>query len=198
MDNKKQELIETAYRLIRNKGFDSFSYNDLSLEVGITKASIHYYYPNKEGLGLALCDLINGRLDLIKVALDRLPEAGEKLNYYIQTIKGEQIDGLICPITSLQAEYNVVPAAMQRKIKEITQKELEVVAEILQAGHDEKTFYFEGEAMDQAILLVTSIKSAILYSRVLEKDLIEKVIDQFTRQLRISFPESKDKPDLLM
>lgn len=198
MDNKKQELIETAYRLIRNKGFDSFSYNDLSLEVGITKASIHYHYPNKEELGLALCDLISDRLDLIKSALDLLPGAWEKLNFYTQTIKGEQVNNLICPITSLQAEYNVVPASMQRKIKEISQKELAIAAEILQAGQDEKVFYFAGEAMDQAIILVASMKSAILYSRVLEKDLLEKVIDQFTKQLSNSVSNFQDKPELLM
>lgn len=191
MDNKKQKLIETAYRLVRTRGFDSFSYNDLSVEVGITKASVHYYFPNKEELGLALCDLIMQRLDFLKMSIDCLSGAQEKLECYARTIIEQRESDQICPISSLQAEYYVIPDTMKQKLKEITLKELELVAGILQAGFEEKVFYFEGDAMAQAALLVTSIKSSILYSRVLEKDLVNEVIEQFIRQIQAQHQEKQ-------
>lgn len=184
MDNKKQELLETAYRLIRTSGFDSFSYNDLSKAVNITKASIHYYFPNKEELGLAICDLIMQQMAALQAAIDKQPTALDKYDMFIRHIFNYSEAALICPISSLQAEFNVIPDSMKKKLKEITQKELSMAAAILQQGLDEHVFHFKGEALTQAILLITSIKSTTLYSRVLEQDLVVDVIEQFTRQLK--------------
>ncbi|MDD3654091.1 MAG: TetR/AcrR family transcriptional regulator [Desulfotomaculaceae bacterium] len=185
MDNKKQELLATAYKLIRTKGFDSFSYHDLSKEIGITKASIHYYYPSKEELGLAICDLIIRNLGRLKTTVSSLASPREKLDLYIQAMFGEVKEGLMCPILSLQAEYDVLPDSMKKKIREITEIELDIVSGILQEGLDQGIFKFDGDAVSQAALLVTSFKSATLYARVLEKDLIKRIIDQFYRQLKI-------------
>lgn len=184
MDNKKQELLETAYRLVRTKGFDSFSYNDLSKAVNITKASIHYYFPNKEELGLALCDLIRHRLDSLKASIEKQSTAQAQLDLYIRSILAQAEEDLICPISSLQAEYNVIPDSMKNKLKEITQTELALVANILQRGQEENAFHFDGDVVAQANLLVTSIKSATLYSRVLEQDIITGIVDQFSKQIK--------------
>jgi TetR/AcrR family transcriptional repressor of nem operon len=183
MENKREELLKTAYRLIRTKGFDSFSYNDLSKEVGITKASIHYYFPSKEDLGMAICDRIMQQLEWLQSTAAGQYTVQEKFDLYVKTICAQAQDDLICPISSLQAEYNVVPDRMKQKIKEITEKELQVVGGILQEGLDQGTFHFQGDAMAQAALLVTACKSATLYSRVLQQDLMAQIIAQFVRQM---------------
>lgn len=183
MDNKKQEILQTAYRLIRTNGFDSFSYHDLSKAVGITKASIHYHFQNKEELGLAICDVIIQQFKWLQTAVENKSTAREKFDLYVETISAQVEDGLMCPISSLQAEYSILPDSMKRKIKDITHTELNMVAGILQQGLDQGEFHFEGEALDQAALLVTAYKSATLYSRVLEYDVVQIIIDQFSRQL---------------
>lgn len=184
MDNKKQEILQTAYRLIRTNGFDNFSYHDLSKAVGITKASIHYYFQSKEELGLAICDIIIQQFEWLKAAVATKSTAPEKFNLYVETIYAQVEEGLICPVSSLQAEYNVVPDSMKKKIKEFTEAELSLVAVTLQEGLDQGEFHFEGDVLAQAALLVTAFKSATLYSRVLEYDLVRRIIDQFTRQLK--------------
>ena len=37
-------LLDSAERAVRQRGFDGFSYADLSKEIGIRKASIHYHF----------------------------------------------------------------------------------------------------------------------------------------------------------
>lgn len=184
MDNKKEELLKTAYLLIRTNGFDSFSYNDLSKAVGITKASVHYYFPSKEELGLAVCDLIMQSLECLKVAVAKKANAQEKYNLYVQHIHRQVEEGLICPISSLQAEYNVIPDSMKKKLREITEAELALMTGILQEGLDEGIFYFAGDAFTQAALFVTSFKSATLYARVLEQDLLSRIVEQYTNQIK--------------
>ncbi|KPD11485.1 TetR/AcrR family transcriptional regulator [Phaeobacter sp. 11ANDIMAR09] len=46
----RSRLLDAAERQVRQKGADGFSYSDLSAEVGIRKASIHYHFPAKSDL----------------------------------------------------------------------------------------------------------------------------------------------------
>lgn len=50
----KEKLLDAAEQQVRRKGVDGFSYSDLSAEVGIRKASIHYHFPAKSDLLTAL------------------------------------------------------------------------------------------------------------------------------------------------
>ena len=50
------ELLNHAEHLARKKGMNGFSYADLSLAVGIQKASIHHHFPKKADLALAVIE----------------------------------------------------------------------------------------------------------------------------------------------
>ncbi|WKE67339.1 TetR/AcrR family transcriptional regulator [Gallaecimonas kandeliae] len=49
-NTKRQTILETAYRLFRNKGFDATSVSEISAEVGGSKATIYNHFPSKEVL----------------------------------------------------------------------------------------------------------------------------------------------------
>ncbi len=50
----KTALLNSAEHASRSLGFDGFSYADLAADVGIRKASIHYHFPSKAALSVAL------------------------------------------------------------------------------------------------------------------------------------------------
>lgn len=50
----KTALLNSAEHRARTLGFDGFSYADLSVDVGIRKASIHHHFPSKAALSVAL------------------------------------------------------------------------------------------------------------------------------------------------
>jgi TetR/AcrR family transcriptional repressor of nem operon len=177
MENKRQQILEKAIEFIQKSGFDSFSYQDLSAAVGITKASIHYYFPSKEDLGVEVLKLINQRTELLMSIIDKQEDAVTKLNLYIQAIISTNGEGLICPISSLQAEYNVIPESMKQELQKLSAAELDRLTNILQQGLDEGVFDFKGPARDYASLFLTTIKGAIQYSRVLKEDLRSTVIN---------------------
>lgn len=52
----KDKLLSAAQSLIQKVGFNVISFRDLSDSVGIKTASIHYYFPTKTDLGLALIE----------------------------------------------------------------------------------------------------------------------------------------------
>ncbi len=51
---KKNEILDIAQQIIQSRGYNGFSYADLSKIVGISKASIHHYFPSKATLVVAV------------------------------------------------------------------------------------------------------------------------------------------------
>lgn len=80
----KDALLDSAEMLARSRGFDAFSYADLSKDVGIRKASIHHHFPGKADLALALIDRYDDRF---QQELDHLNKrharAGDRLLGYL-------------------------------------------------------------------------------------------------------------------
>ena len=49
-DQKRQNILDTAYRLFQSKGFANTSMSEITAEVGGSKATIYNYFPSKEEL----------------------------------------------------------------------------------------------------------------------------------------------------
>jgi TetR/AcrR family transcriptional repressor of nem operon len=54
--NKRDEILVVAMKLASSKGFNAFSHRELADLIGIKSSSIHYYFPTKEKLGLAMME----------------------------------------------------------------------------------------------------------------------------------------------
>lgn len=52
--NTSQQIIEIALPLMIERGYNAFSYADITERLEIRKASIHYHFPNKSDLGRAV------------------------------------------------------------------------------------------------------------------------------------------------
>jgi len=49
-----EEILDLAETLIQTRGYSAFSYQDIADSLGIRKASIHYHFPSKTDLGIAV------------------------------------------------------------------------------------------------------------------------------------------------
>lgn len=52
----KDKILDYAQFLVQTRGYNAMSYRDLAEGVGIKTSSIHYYFPSKEDLAVALLD----------------------------------------------------------------------------------------------------------------------------------------------
>lgn len=50
----KKQILDIAENLLRDRGYNGFSYKDISSSLGIRNASVHYHYPTKTDLGVAI------------------------------------------------------------------------------------------------------------------------------------------------
>ena len=54
MADKRTEIMDAAEARIRSAGYSGFSFRELASAVGVKSSSIHYYFPAKEDLGVAV------------------------------------------------------------------------------------------------------------------------------------------------
>lgn len=183
MENRKKQIVNIAIDFIEKYGFDSFSYKDLSEAVGITKATLHHHFPKKEDLGLAACEKLRVKAKAVKSKLDQLGTAEEKIKYIFDNLLNCANTGDICPISSLQAEYNVIPDSMKDMVSVLSEMEIDYLSEILKAGLEEGTFKFKGSPRSMALMILTSYKGAIQYSRVTGDNTMSTVVEQIYNQI---------------
>lgn len=70
------KILDTAEKLIITKGFNAFSYQDISKKVGIKTASIHYHFPTKDDLSLAVVTRFRERFSTRLKALEDKESSG--------------------------------------------------------------------------------------------------------------------------
>lgn len=179
MKNRKSQIIELALRNIRERGYLSFSYDDLAKELGVTKASIHYHFEKKEDLGLAICARIKEGLEnsFNKVVEAKMNEE-DKLWEFISR-RAKQIEkNEVCPISSLQADFNFLPSSMQENVQQLSQLEIGYIKDFLDEIKNAGKLHISHDTRALAALLVSSVKGALQYKRVVGEDLYATVFAQ--------------------
>ncbi len=60
-DQKRQHILDTAYRLFQSKGFANTSMSEITAEAGGSKATVYNYFPSKEELFVECMTHVNDR-----------------------------------------------------------------------------------------------------------------------------------------
>src|ERR1700712_4750493 len=60
----KEKIIALAQEAIAARGYSAFSFRELAAELGIKSASIHYHFPTKTHLGVAVARTYRGQLQI--------------------------------------------------------------------------------------------------------------------------------------
>ena len=84
----REQLLVAAMALVEARGYNAFSYRDLSECIGIRTASIHYHFPTKADLGVAM--VVRHRQDNTEF-FQRIDRSGgtafEKLKRYCEAFR---------------------------------------------------------------------------------------------------------------
>jgi len=180
MDNRKTQIIDLTFKLIKEKGYVAFSYDDLAKPLGVTKASIHYHFEKKEELGVAVALRMMARLEQFTMQYAVLP-AQERLVKFVEERIEQFEDHEICPLSSLQADYESLPEELQKKIQLVSQKEVAVLADILTEMKDKGLIDKVADTDSLAYTILACGKGMLQYQRVLGKKIAPQLLEQISR-----------------
>ena len=94
---RRQQLIDAAWRCVADRGFQSLSVDDVCAEAGVSKGAFYVYFEQKQDLLLALLDDEAARIDSMVQELQRSQIGGvERLRRFARAMikLGEDPAGL--------------------------------------------------------------------------------------------------------
>lgn len=180
----RNEIIELADGLIREKGYNAFSFYDLSKAIGIKTASIHYHFPNKSDLGVAVVDR---QLDTLKALMEKTDKYSpvKKLDQLINIYSKIIHDDKVCLVGSLSTDFFTVDETIRQHLKVFAEKMLEWVSGFLEEGREQGVFQFEGQPRTRAIMIIGNLLAIVQLSRLTDKRDFKKVTSTIKKDLII-------------
>ena len=181
-DTTKEKIIDLADHLIRTKGFNAFSYADISAPLAIKNAAVHYHFPTKGDLGISVIERELKNLALHIRKWEKMPE-DQQLKKLIDVFQQRCKLGTICLVGSLTPDYDTLPAPMQAKVQEMCTGILQWMTQCLEKGRAQQRIHFEGEAYDRALMVLSNLLSSLLFSRVLGGSTFQRMTKQLAKDL---------------
>ncbi|RPD39985.1 TetR/AcrR family transcriptional regulator [Chitinophaga barathri] len=182
MSETKEKIVSLADKLIRVKGFNAFSYKDISDPLQVKNAAIHYHFPTKSDLGMEVLDKELRSLEENSAKWKKLPE-DEQLIKFCGVFRKHCNNGNVCLMGSLAPDYETLSPEMQQKVQQMAATILEWMTGCLEQGRKHKRFRFKGDAGDRALLVISNLQSSLLLSRVLGPSAFNRISRQLLEDL---------------
>lgn len=159
-------ILDVAERLVRERGFNGFSYAHVAAELGFTSATVHYHFPAKAELGEALIARDSERFADELATIDAgVPGAQAKLAAFAGLYADRLNERGVCLFAVLVAEYETLSEPMRRAIDRFFSDSEEWLATVLQQGREGGSLCFEASPRDVAGTIIGGLVGAMLLAR---------------------------------
>lgn len=160
------KILDVAQDMVRHRGYSAFSYADISAEVGIKKASIHYHFPSKEELVKALVVRYRERMEqrCNSISSQQCTTKEKLLDFahlYLDGLENDQI----CLCNMLTADYVVLPESIQAEITLFFAKAESWLMSLIQEGLDNGVWVGASSVAQEAHGLIALLQGAQLMAR---------------------------------
>lgn len=160
-------LLDAAEHAARAQGFDGFSYADLAVAVGIRKASIHYHFPTKADLALALIERYAvGFFEALDQIVTDHPSGGARLRSYIALCRAALSGGEeLCLCIVFSAGRDSLSAEVLTKVDAFHVTVGLWLAETFALGRQDQTIASVGDYHQEAQACLAQMGGAQLIAR---------------------------------
>lgn len=182
----KSSILSIARNLMRQLGYNAFSYADIARKLEIKNAAIHYHYPAKADLLADVMETyISEYLQLGKQLAAANLDPCQKLQQYIAKYSVLTSQDSICIIGSVASDYNTLPESVKAKVAQLINLVIGMVEKTLQEGKEEGVFRFPEPPRVRALLIMTNLAAGVQLARISGKEdfiAIEKaIVDQLIK-----------------
>ena len=186
-----EEILNAAEDLLQRRGYNAFSYHHIAVQLGVRNAAIHYHFPAKEDLGVALVKRYQERFRQWVGTADGTPCAWMRLQAYFQTyLDFLQADCKCCPGGVLGTEFHAIPETMREQARQLARDIHDWLIRTLEAGRDQKVLTFAGRAEDKAVEIGAALQGGLQIARLAGPERFHQVLAQLSLELtgRAQYP----------
>jgi TetR/AcrR family transcriptional repressor of nem operon len=163
----REQILDHAITLIMLRGYNGFSYRDLSNLVGVKTSSIHYYFPSKDDLVLEAVNVYSNEVLNALNSVDASLPADVKLSKYAKMFGKTLGDGnQICLCGMLAADIESLPDNIRQAVQAFFKANESWLAKMLAQGAQEHTLAVHGKPENAARALFAAFQGSVLASRL--------------------------------
>jgi len=162
------QILDLAETLIQTRGYSAFSYQDIADSLGIRKASIHYHFPSKADLGVAVVDRYMARFDgaLTAIANDQSQSSMTMLDVYVQPyLQFASTPDQVCLSGALAGEMMALPPKVRERVDHFFRTHQVWLTKILERGVARGEFTLAAPASKVARFVFGALQGALLVKR---------------------------------
>lgn len=178
----RTEIIRIGDSLIREKGYNAFSFADISKQLNIKNASVHYHFPAKSDLGVAVIEQqTEGLKQIIEKCRSKTPI--EKLDKFFSIYTHIKSENKVCLVGSLATDLNTIDENIKKTLKAFSSLMLDWVTDFLEQGRNNNVFQFDGLPRTKAIMIIGNMLAIVQLSRLTNDKDFKTVKDTIKQEL---------------
>ena len=161
--DKEIAILEAAEEMVRQGGYNCFSFRNIATVVGIKSSSVHYHFSTKEDLGVAVTKFYTEKFLGSLGDPTQLIESGkDPISAYVAAFRNAlSEDKGMCMCGMLGAEAADLPEAIVYEIKRFFERNIEWLEQAFRAkGVDESVIN------KKALQAMSALEGAMLISNV--------------------------------
>lgn len=177
-ERRKQDLLNIAYRMFIEKGYENTSVDDIITEAGIAKGTYYYYFESKDATLEAVIEMMIEKAEIVaKAALMNPVSIPQKLASVVYAFQPNKDEVVITDV--LERKENIV---MHDKIgKKIVEVAVPILSDIVREGIAQGIFACTNVEERVKMLLIMS-QNMFDYGAYSNKD-IEVYVDMLEKSL---------------
>jgi TetR/AcrR family transcriptional repressor of nem operon len=165
-NNTATKILDVAQDMVCNRGYSAFSYADISKQVGIRKASIHYHFPAKDELVRALVKRYReGMARQCNLIAKSNTSPDQQLIQFADLYRNGLKQDHICMCSMLSADFAVLPGYVQDEIQAFFRETEAWLTQLLQQGQDTQLWHCQPSVEQEAKGLIALLQGAQLLAR---------------------------------
>jgi len=165
---KASEIVACAQSLLAVRGYNGFSYADISERVRISKPSVHHHFASKSDLVRTVVRRYRdgaraGMATLEQQITDPLAQLHAYVGYWAACIRDGTAPFCICAM--LAAEMPTLPPEVAEEVRGHFDDLARWLQAVLERGVADEVFHLRGPAHAEALAFMASVHGAMLAAR---------------------------------
>lgn len=164
----RDQILDCAQGLIQTRGYNGFSFRDIAGDIGIKSSSIHYYYPGKTDLAVAVASKYRSGFTTAtqQLVADKKTSIAILLGYadfFEMTLKREN---RLCLCGMLASEVNSVESELRSEIKDFFNDQILFLKGVISKGQSNGEIRKDLQTEGFAKSYLAALEGAMMLARV--------------------------------
>lgn len=168
--NKRDEILDVAEAMIRERGYNAVSAREVARATEIKSSSVHYYFPNKSDMVSAVVHRYTASFFQALGEPEQFADTarGDVISHYVAAFRRALTeDKKLCLCAVLGAETGGLPEEVSNGTREFFTKNINWLSSALESASDQVESDRKDTNLDQATHILAALEGAMIISQTM-------------------------------